>query len=258
MWKRLRIAILAYVLIFVAADQYLTARASKDWAVSLSVDIYCVAGDDTQSTREYLDKLSTAEFKHIETFFAEQAHAFGVALEQPFRLNLRARIDQPLPQPPATPAYLDTIIWSLQMRWRASTLRWQEPEGAADIIVFAVFHDGTASPMLDRSTALPKGLIAVVNLFADRAAHGSNQVVLAHELLHVLGATDKYEPVSNIPRFPEGFAAPNAVPLFPQSAAELMAGRIAIGKTRAEIPASLAQVVIGRVTAAEIGWVRRD
>ena len=258
MLKHLRIAILVYILLFVAVGHYITARASKDWDVPLWVDIYPVGGDDQFATREYLDKLTPAEFTGIETFFAEQAQRYGVALEQPFRLNLRTRIDGELPQPPATRSFFGTIVWSLQMRWRAATLQWQSSERSADIVVFAVFHDAAASPMLDRSTALQKGLIAVVNVFANRTARGSNQVVLAHELLHTLGATDKYEPGSNAPRFPEGFAAPNATPLYPQSAAELMAGRIAIDEHKAQIPASLAQVVVGTETAAEIGWMRNE
>jgi hypothetical protein len=80
-------------------------------------------------------------------------------------------------------------------------------------------------------------------------------MVLAHELLHTLGATDKYAPSSNLPRFPEGFADPKAKPLLPQSKAELMAGRIPLDERRAKIPDGLRDVVIGQLTAREIGWI---
>jgi hypothetical protein len=79
-------------------------------------------------------------------------------------------------------------------------------------------------------------------------------MVLAHELLHTLGATDKYAPGTNAPRFPDGYASPEAKPLLPQTKAELMAGRIPLDAQRADIPTSLRQVVIGPVTSREIGW----
>ena len=139
------------------------------------------------------------------------------------------------------------------MRWLATRLSWRAgPSG--DIVVFAVFHEPTAGVALDRSTALDKGLIAVANLFADRDATATNQIVLAHELLHTVRATDKYSLTSNTPSYPDGYAAPDARPLLPQTKAELMAGRIALDQQRAEMPADLRQVVIGPATAREIGW----
>jgi len=85
---------------------------------------------------------------------------------------------------------------------------------------------------------------------------GSNAVVIAHELLHTLGATDKYAPDSNLPRFPDGYAEPQRSPRHPQTFAEIMGGRIPIDESRADIPDSLGLTLIGPVTAAEIGWSR--
>jgi hypothetical protein len=91
-------------------------------------------------------------------------------------------------------------------------------------------------------------------LFADPRMAGSNDVVIAHELLHTLGATDKYEATSNQPRYPDGFAEPALEPRYPQRYAELMAGRIPLAANKARIPNSLQEVLIGPATAAEIGW----
>src|SRR5690606_4118315 len=142
------------------------------------------------------------------------------------------------------------------MRWHSIVVEWRNDAPRADIVVFAQYHDGDAEPVLDRSLALEKGLVAVANLFADAGARGANQVVLAHEILHTLGATDKYDPATNLPRYPDGFAAPHADPLYPQQRAELMAGRIALGRREAAIPDSLREPVIGPATALEIGWTR--
>jgi hypothetical protein len=80
---------------------------------------------------------------------------------------------------------------------------------------------------------------------------------MAHELLHALGATDKYDLQDDQPIAPDGFAEPERQPLYPQSFAELMGGRIPVSRTEATTPESLQQVLIGAKTASEIGWSKR-
>lgn len=256
MLKRLRIAFLLYVLLFVAAGQFFAARSATDWDAPLWVDIYAVAGDDRAATRTFIEGLRPTEFSGAEEFFAREAQRYGVALEQPFKLRIVGEYGGELPQLDAGSGPFGVLSWSLRMRWLATRLRWQaEPSG--DIIVFAVFHEPARGAALDRSTALDKGLIAVANLFADRDAQATNEIVLAHELLHTLRATDKYSFATNAPSYPDGYAAPDARPLLPQTKAELMAGRIALDERHAEMPSDLDHVVIGAVTAREIGWQSR-
>ena len=258
MLKRLRIAVLLYVLLFVAAAQYLTARNSTDWDVPLWVDIYAVAGDQHDATRRYIDNLSAAEFADAEAFLTREAERYGVRLEKPFRLRVVGEHSGELPQLDGQAGRMSVLWWSLRMRWLATRLRWQSEGPSGDIIVFAVFHEPRSGVALDRSTALDKGLVAVANLFADRDARATNQIVLTHELLHTLRATDKYSLASNAPSYPDGYAAPDARPLLPQKKAELMAGRIPIDEGRAEMPSDLRNVVIGPATAREIGWQARN
>jgi hypothetical protein len=255
--KRLRIAVLLYVLLFVAAAQFFTARNMTDWDAPLWVDIHAVAGDDDVATRRYISGLSATEFADVEAFFAREAERYGVRLEQPFKLRVIGEHTDELPQLDAHAGPLGILWWSLRMRWLAARLRWQADGPSGDIIVFAVFHEPSAGVALDRSTALDKGLVAVANLFADREARATNQIVLAHELLHTLRATDKYSRGSNAPSYPDGYAAPEARPLLPQKKAELMAGRIPLDEHRAEMPSNLREVVIGATTAREIGWQGR-
>ena len=85
--------------------------------------------------------------------------------------------------------------------------------------------------------------------------NGANDVVIAHELLHTLGASDKYDYGSNAPRFPDGYGDPQQQPLYPQRTAELMAGRRMISATRWEQVYGLEEVVIGPATALEIRWL---
>jgi hypothetical protein len=254
--KRLRIAVLLCVLLFVACAQFFAARGATDWNTTLWVDVYAVAGDETPGTRRFIEDLSATEFSAAEEFFAREAERYGVALERPFKLRIVGDYDGELPQLDADSGPFGVLLWSLRMRWLATRLRWQaHPSG--DIILFAVFHEPTQGVALDRSTALDKGLIAVAHLFADREAQATNEIVLAHELLHTLRATDKYSLATNAPSYPDGYAAPDARPLLPQTKAELMAGRIALDERRAEMPRDLGEVVIGAATAREIGWQSR-
>jgi hypothetical protein len=256
MFKRLRIAVLLYVLLFVAAAQFFAARRSTDWDTTLWINVYPLNGDGLNATQDYLDSLSVDEFTGIETFFAAQARDFHLAIDAPFRVNFatehRGRLLPPLS---ADAGPLGVLWWSLRMRWLAARLEWSDSSPDADIVVFAVFHDEAVA--LDRSTALQRGLIAVANLFAKGSARGSNEVVLAHELLHTLGATDKYDLATNMPLFPDGFAAPHSTPQYPQAKAEIMAGRIPLSSNEALIPTDLRQAVVGKATAREIGWLER-
>ena len=84
--------------------------------------------------------------------------------------------------------------------------------------------------------------------------HKRNNVVIAHELAHTVGATDKYNPANNQPVFPIGYAAPDREPRYPQRDAELMGGRVPRATTEAVMPKSLKQVRVGPATALELRW----
>jgi hypothetical protein len=122
--------------------------------------------------------------------------------------------------------------------------------------VFVLYHDPDRVTRVSHSLGLQKGLIGVVNAFASEAQAAQNDVVIVHELMHTLGATDKYDARTNQPAFPDGYADPQRQPLLPQEYAEIMAGRVPVTEQRADMPRSLEEVLIGAKTAGEINWVR--
>jgi len=145
------------------------------------------------------------------------------------------------------------VVWSLRLRYWAWRVSGHVPE-PEDIRVFVLFHDPEITPSVPHSLGLSKGLIGVVYAFAAPTMNGANNVVIAHEMLHTLGATDKYDLADDAPRFPDGYGDPKQVPLYPQAYAELMAGRRMISATKWEQVDDLDQVVIGPASAQEIRW----
>ena len=180
-----------------------------------------------------------------------------MALDEPFTIKLSAPLEVQPPAPPQDRNMLAVIAWSLQLRyWSWANDNWGGPK--PDIQMFVKYFDPSTSPRLAHSLGLQKGMVGVVNAFAHRKMAGANNVIIAHELLHTVGATDKYDPDTNLPLYPIGFADPKREPLYPQRRAELMGGRIPITQSRAETPSSLASVVIGQATAIEIRWLDED
>lgn len=254
MWKTIRIAILLVVLAVVGAQTLFDRASTTDWDNTLWVGIFPVAADGSTVAADYVRHLSPAEFASIETFFASEAERAGVDIRQPVRVEL---YPPPQEMPPVLnrgAGFLSRALWSLRMRWYARSASAVPGRAAAQIRVFVMYHDPAVRNSLPHSLGLQKGLIGVVNAFAEAQMRGSNAVVIAHEVLHTLGATDKYDPATDAPMFPHGFAEPDLSPRYPQQFTEIMAGRRPLSPTEQEMPSTLADVLVGDVTAVEIGW----
>jgi hypothetical protein len=252
----LRVAILLAVLAFVALGAWLDRSRSTDWDAPLRVTVYPIAAGDDPAPRNHVAALTADDFDDVAAFFAEEARRYDVALDEPVRLRVsHAAATQP-PLPPADPGVIDVVTWSLRLRHWAWRLAMDDPLPTPDVQVFALYHAGDGARALPDSLGLSKGLMALTHLYTDRDAHGSNQVVVAHELLHTLGATDKYDRATGRPVAPDGLGDPQQSPLFPQRYGEIMAGRIATSAAEAVIPDSLEPMLVGPATAREIGWLQ--
>ncbi|NOX70393.1 MAG: hypothetical protein GXP15_14480 [Gammaproteobacteria bacterium] len=252
MFKAIRIGILLFILFFVAVSTLLTQARSTDWDSSLWVKIYPINADGSEVSRGYIDKLEVKDFSGIEAFIDREIARYGRDLRRPVRIELGREITE---QPPALggePSAWRVMLWSLKIRWWASSVTDEQDNPAPDVRIFVRYHSPSDAFRLENSVGLQKGMVGIVNAFASRGQKGSNNVVIAHEFLHTLGATDKYDPADGNPTFPEGYGEPDRSPRFPQRLAEIMGGRIAISALDAEIPKSLRYAVIGEQTAEEI------
>jgi hypothetical protein len=255
MWRVLRIAFLLFILATVAQTAWLTRARVADWKETLRVVIYPIAADGNAATAQYLSGLDVATFRPIEDYLQEEAARYQLPLRRPVELRLGPRVQSLPPEPPRDAGPAGAVVWSLRLRWWAwRNDRYDGPR--PHVRLFVLYHDPALRSRLPHSVGLQKGLLGVVNAFAARPQAGSNNVVIAHELLHTFGATDKYDPATTLPVFPDGYADPGRNPVHPQDAAEIMAGRIPRGPATADMPTGLDETVIGGKTAREINWVR--
>ena len=252
MLRIIRIAILLFILFMVAMGAWLTQLRSTDWNNSLWVKIYPINGDGSEDSDDYIAGLSVDSFAGIEEFLAREVRRYGKKIERPIRIELGQPVSE---QPPAVDDdgnMLDIALWSLRMRWWASGVAGDQDRIDPDVRIFVRYHSPRQTLALENSVGLQKGMVGIVNAYSSRRHRGRNNVVIAHEFLHTLGATDKYDPATAMPLAPQGFAEPDRSPLYPQAKAELMGGRIPLSSDTAEMPPSLRQVIIGPQTAREI------
>lgn len=255
MWRQLRILILLLVLLFVALNQYFDRVYSTDWDFPLRVTIYPINGDGSDESQRFIDQLTADSFLPLEVFFRKEAGHYSIKVDPPVRFALAPQLRELPPVLERDSGTLGIAMWSLRTRYWS----WRQPDlagPAPDIRLFVLYHDPRRSPSLPHSVGIQKGLFGIVNIFADRRMMGSNDTVIAHELLHTLGAKDKYDLTTNQPLYPLGYAEADRQPLYPQAFAELMAGRIPLSQDEADIPESLRQVLVGTATAIEIGWLK--
>ncbi|MEZ5566553.1 MAG: hypothetical protein R3F24_14080 [Gammaproteobacteria bacterium] len=251
MWRRVRIGALLVVLFVVAGGAWIDRQRTTSWEDSLWIGIFPVNADNSPATSRYIAALDQAQFASIETFFAREAGIWNVALEQPVKVILYPAVNEQPPRLAPGASVPARIWWSLKLRWYT----WQQAgDTPADIRVFVLYHDPERHNTVPHSLGLQAGLLGVVYAWADDTLDEPNDVVIAHEVLHTLGATDKYDAATNLPQFPAGYAEPEAEPRYPQTLAEIMAGRIAVSADEAQMPDSLDEVVVGAETAAEIRW----
>lgn len=252
-FRKFRITLLLLVLFFVGMNSWLTKLRTTDWKEPLWVVIYPVNGDGRSATARYIRQLSNTDFKSVEDFLAREAHRYGLGITEPVTVKLAPEVTELPPLPPVDGSTLSIMMWSLRLRyWAATHDTFEGPE--PDIQMYVVYYDPQTHQRLRHSLGLQKGLIGVVNAFASPTQAQRNNVVIAHEFLHTVGASDKYDPQNNQPLYPEGFAEPDRNPVYPQKYAEIMAGRIPVASHSAVMPNSLSSCVVGPLTAREIHW----
>lgn len=252
MFKAIRISILLFILVMVAMGTWLTKARSTDWNSSLWVKVYPINADGSEVVDRYIATLDIDDFADIEEFAKRETERYGKGIAQPLRMELGRPIREQPPPLGDSPNVAQVAWWSLKMRWWASQTAGDQDRITPDVRIFLRYHSPDDRFRLENSVGLQKGMVGIVNARASRRHAGGNNVIIAHEFLHTLGATDKYELGTGQPIAPDGLAEPDRIPLYPQRWAEIMGGRIALAPGDAVIPQNLRYVMVGPATAREI------
>ena len=257
MFRKFRILILLFVLASVALSTWRAKARVADWRYPLKVAVYPINGDRSAATDAYIAKLTPENFKPIADFLDEEAKRYGVTLRygQPISIDLAPEVKSQPPDPPRGGNILSIMLWSLKLRYwayQADTLTGASPH----IRLFVRCFDPATHEVVPNSLGLEQGMMSIANVYSSKKFEPRNNVVITHELLHTVGATDKYHPENNQPIFPMGYADPDAQPRFPQDWAEIMGGRIPLSENTAAMPRGLYQTLIGNQTAREIQWIK--
>ncbi len=254
-FKNIRILFLLTLLAIVAVYTKHQYMYSTSWLKPLEVVIFPINADGDTQTANYITQLLATDFAAIDRFTAREAKRHGLYQDQPTQTQLGPTIDNLPPAPPPKDAsFLKIAMWSLKLRYWV----WQNtPDDSSNdnrVRMFVLYHTLDNNEPLPHSLGLEKGLLGVVHAFASHKQNKQNNIVIAHELMHTVGATDKYDSAGN-PIFPDGYAQPERKPLFPQYRAEIMAGHIPQSNSTSEMALSLDSCVIGNKTAREISWL---
>ncbi len=251
--KQIRILILMLILAPLAVWTLFERDPRPQWDRPLIVGVYPYNVNNTEAVDEWLQGLEVSAFTEVEHFMATHARDNDLGLDQPFVFQLA----KPIRTAPRTPRLdanlLDRLLWAIDMRWWLVRFDLQGLD--PDIIILARFQGADEPPFRMYSVGMPRPRLALVSQIADDRMTDYNNVILAHELLHTVGATDLYDPGTQRPTYPAGYVEPHRLPPYPQPAGELMAMQTPLAPGVAKEIQHLNQASLGSKTLREIGWL---
>jgi hypothetical protein len=249
------LAVLLGVLVYAWVDVR-SRRARNDWDHTLYVAVALVRLERVDEAA--IDALR-ARLPALEDRLAAELERYRPGAPRPVRFRLVPPVDAAAPPPlPKGDGPLDAASHSLAL-W--SYLRDLDARAGLDASLFdariyvAVRRARKVDRTLVEGRSEQGGRVGLVEVELDAEVADLPLVVVAHELLHTLGATDKYD-AGGRTLVPLGLAEPERAPRYPQRYAEIMARNRPVSPTTELVPDSLDEVAIGPSTAREIGWLR--
>jgi hypothetical protein len=257
MFKIVRVTILLLLLFAVAFYTKNQKLKSRSWARPLEVMIFPMNGDDNNPiVDKYIQQLDENVFTDIDAFFQREGNKYNIITQHPTLTHLGSVLTEHPPTEPALNSDMWTIVWwGLKFRYWAFNHTPNAKANTDKVLVFLYYHQADKNRVLQHSLGLNKGLLTIVHAFAAKGQATQNNIIIAHEILHTVGATDKYD-AHGEPVFPVGYAEPEKQPLYPQTQAEIMSAQVPLSSTQSRMAEDLTQCVVGEQTALEINWIK--
>lgn len=260
-FKAWRILFLLLVLVSVILwgwNKERTLQGRTDWEAPLRLGIVVV--EERPVGTERIAALRD-EATRVEAWFrTEMSRYRGDVLGRPVLVEVVGPTPLTVrpPQLPDVPEFADFARFTYELWEWTSAIDGQLAEMPEfDSTVYLIVRPATMEKDAERffeGLAEQGGEMGIVEIdLAEDMVHLA-MMTSVHEFLHTIGATDKYHADGTV-MVPRGLADPDRYPRFPQVAAEVMGRNVVLSETKSRLPENWSELVVGSVTAQEIGWI---
>lgn len=248
-----------FVVVLVAVRDVRSRRGRTTWDATLDVAIVLVHAPGAEPVSETSIDALRERAPALEARLGSEMERHGRTGVSPFRFRVLGPVVPASARPePDGEGIFELVRYTLAMReWlgdvdpRAGVI----PEHFDTRIYVSARRPASATRSTVEGRSEHGGRVGVVDVELDETMVDLTLFVVAHELMHTLGAEDAYEPTGRI-RIPEGLVEPEREPLYPQRFAEIMARGRAVSAGSEVLPETLNELGVGDVTAKAIGWKR--
>ena len=257
-----RVSVLLFILFVVvlyAVRDLRSRRARNDWGKTVDVAVVLVHVDGKPRVDDAALRGLRERVGALEDRLRAEAERHHPGMPPPFRVRVFGPVDVASAAPtPESDGILALAQQSVAMkRWLANV----DPNAsvAPELWDTRIYVNAVGSNLHEQSFVEGQseqgGRIGVVNVDLDESMIDLTLFVVSHELMHTLGASDKYDPNGRA-SVPDGLAEPTRTPLYPQRFTEVMARNRPISPSAEVLPESLDELSVGTATAREIGWLQ--
>ncbi len=256
---RIRVAILLTILVGVllwAWRDVHSRRARRDWDHTLDVAVVLLRTTPMDAAPVHALEVRLAT---LDAQLSAEMKRYRPDAPKPFAFAFFGPVDvATAPPEPDGDGVIDLAKHSWSMSRYMSTVDAAAAfdPSAFDVRIYVLVRPPTSAlRQMVEGFSEQDGRIGTVSVELDVDSADFALLVVAHELFHTLGATDKYDAQGHS-LVPLGLAEPERSPLFPQSFVEIMARNRPVSASEERVPERLAELRVGPTTAREIGWAR--
>jgi hypothetical protein len=228
----------------------------NEWNRPLEIAVILVS---TQAAPPLVETAWDHGVERLERWFGDELHRWRPDSQAVLHLRRYGplRIDHAIALEPAGAGTWEHLqyAWSTSRELKRIDDALHIVERGVDARIYVLLEPAEGgAPRFVEGIAEAGGEVGLVHAGLDDEDIALELTACAHELLHCLGATDKYDAEGHA--LPQGLVDAERNPRYPQRFAEPMVGEIPVGPRDGKLPSSLDDVRVGAATAREIGWER--